>query len=102
MQEHFAWLGLKVRDRVTGFSGVASSLSFDLYGCVQVVITPPQNDKGELREGRWFDVARLEVVDARPVMTVPSFGEQVQRTYAPGQERGPEAKPARASVNPAQ
>ena len=33
-------LGLKVKDKVTGFTGIITSVSFDLYGCIQVIITP--------------------------------------------------------------
>ena len=39
-EQHFKLLGMKVKDKVTGYSGVVTSLSFDLYGCVQAVITP--------------------------------------------------------------
>lgn len=68
-------MGLKVRDRVTGYAGVVESVSFDLYGCVQAVVrgfvdpTKP-TDKPD---GHWFDVKRLEVTDRTPVMAVPDF-----------------------------
>jgi hypothetical protein len=68
-------LGLKVRDAVTGFEGVVSSVCFDLYGCVQAVVTPPMaaKDAGKLEDSRWFDTKRLAVLDSRPVMEVPTF-----------------------------
>lgn len=40
VEETLAVLGLPVRDKVTGFDGVITSVSFDLYGCIQVVKTP--------------------------------------------------------------
>jgi hypothetical protein len=73
MQEYMKLLGLSVRDVVTGFTGVVSSVSFDLYGCVQTIVTPPIDEKGALGDGRWFDAKRLEIVNASPVMAVPSF-----------------------------
>lgn len=73
VENHFKLLGLKVKDKVTGFEGVVSSLSFDLYGCVQVVIQPPMGSEGSYPEGRWFDVNRLKILSKKPVMTLPNF-----------------------------
>jgi hypothetical protein len=54
-------LGTKVRDVVTGFVGIVTSVSFDLYGCVQAVVV---------------------TVGARPLSekTVPSVGENLSPT----------------------
>ena len=38
MQNHFELLGYKVKDSVTGFTGVVTSISFELYGCVQALV----------------------------------------------------------------
>ena len=70
--ESFAMLGMKVRDRVTGFKGMLSSVSFDCYGCVQGLVTPPVLI-GKLQELQWFDMKRLEV-DGQRVMPSPMFG----------------------------
>lgn len=70
---HFELLGLKVTDKVTGFKGVVVSLSFDLYGCIQAVVKPAMDDKGEMKDGHWFDVTRLSVDDNTPVMVLPNF-----------------------------
>lgn len=51
VKNHLALLGLKVQDKVTGFKGVISSISFDLYGCVQAAITPSVNAEGKNQEG---------------------------------------------------
>ena len=48
---HMKLLGHKVEDKVTGFKGVVSSLSFDLYGCVQAVVTPAASEDGSLSNG---------------------------------------------------
>jgi hypothetical protein len=74
MKEYMKILGLNVRDVVTGFEGVATSISFDLYGCVQVVVSPPGIDKdGKPFIGHWFDHKRLVILGYKPVMEVPSF-----------------------------
>ena len=65
MKEYLDILGYKVRDRVTGFVGVATSVCFDLYGCVQVVVRAEVKD-GKIEEGSWFDHKRLEIC-ARPL-----------------------------------
>ncbi len=73
VKKHIELLGLKVKDEVSGFEGVVSTISFDLYGCIQVVITPPVNKDGEIKEGQWFDVSRLKILNNIPVIPVPDF-----------------------------
>ena len=72
-EQHFKMLGQKAHDVVTGFSGVVTSLSFDLYGCVQVIITPSIDDKGIVQNGNWFDVGRVQLLSIEPVMPIPNF-----------------------------
>lgn len=92
LREHLAWLGHKVKDSVTGFEGVVSSVSFDLYGCVQAIVVPGHNKKeGKTPDAYWFDVKRLERVSSKPVMEVPEFAAPV------GFEKGPAAKPPQRS-----
>jgi len=78
-------LGTQQRDKVTGFTGMVSSVCFDAYGCVQAVLTPRVGKDGQIPEGRWFDVSRLEVKGKR-TMPAPSFA-----TY--GLAHGPAEKP---------
>lgn len=88
MKDYLDLLGKLVRDRVTRMEGVASSVGFDLYGCVQVVITPGVNEKdGKLGEGCWFDWKRIEVLDHARVMPVPQY-------ETPGSEIGAAEKPS--------
>jgi len=72
---HFYLLGLTVKDAVTGYSGVVSSLSFDLYGCIQASVVPPMDKDGKIEFGQWFDVTRLIVTNKKPVMDLPDFFE---------------------------
>jgi hypothetical protein len=74
VKKQMKFLGLKVQDKVTGFTGIVSTMSFDLYGCIQAWISPMAKD-GELKEGRWFDVTRLDVLDNKPVMELPDYSK---------------------------
>lgn len=64
--------GYIVRDRITGFTGVVTSVSFDLYGCVQAWVTPQVDKDGKNREGGWYDAKRL-AIDGDRVMPRPNF-----------------------------
>ena len=88
MQEHLKKLGFRVTDIVTGFSGVVTSVSFDLYGCVQCIVTP-EAVEGKVGDSCWFDDKRLQVMSEQPVMPVPTFA-----TTAPPAVIGAQAKPA--------
>ncbi len=89
VKKHIDLLGLKVEDRVTGFRGVVTSIAFDLYGCVQAIVHPGMDKEGNLQAQNWFDIARLEVLEATPVMERPNFESGPQ---AEG-KKGPAAKP---------
>lgn len=73
VKKHLSLLGLKVKDRVTGFEGIVASLSFDLYGCIQAVVNPGLDKDGKQRDQAYYDVSRLEVTDTTPCMPVPNF-----------------------------
>lgn len=67
-------LGLPVMDRVTEFTGIVTSISFDLYGCVQAVVSAKYKEEAKERfEARWFDCNRLKISDQTPVMDQPTF-----------------------------
>ena len=56
MQKYLAILGHRVVDRVTGFKGVAVTVSFD--GCIQVIVNPGLQTDGKLGDSNWFDFNR--------------------------------------------
>ena len=72
-QKHFEMLGKPGKDSVTGFTGVVTSISFDLYGCIQAVLTPKADKKDGIKDGHWFDVTRIEITNETPVMALPDF-----------------------------
>lgn len=94
INSHLELLGLKVKDRVTGLEGIVTTVSFDLYGCIQAVIHPGLTAEGAIREGNWFDVNRLVVLDPVPVMTVPNFVEGYQAKGLQGCSEKPMATKA--------
>ena len=90
MQAYLELLGKKARDRITRMEGIVSSVCFDLYGCVQVALTPGMNEKdGKLADGHWFDWKRLDVLDHNRAMPIPAYEK------GPGVEVGAAEKPAR-------
>lgn len=95
MREHLKLLGCKVRDVVTGFEGIVETVGFDLYGCIQAVVKPGLDDKGQIQDGRWLDVKRLIAI-SQPVMVAPRFDQ-----LAAGAEIGASDKPAQFERCPA-
>jgi len=89
VDDYIALLGHKATDKVTGFKGVVTSVSFDLYGCIQIVLSPAVKPDGTKGEGFWFDVNRLNLTSKNPVMDVPSF---IKGPVAEG-KKGPAFKP---------
>jgi len=75
MNRHIELLGLRAKDAVTGFSGVITSISFDLYGCVQAVVSPKVGDNSDLKDGQWFDVTRLKITSKKRVIPLPDFNK---------------------------
>ena len=68
MQEYMKLLGFLVKDKVTSKEGVVTSISFDLYGCIQAIVQPLDGS-----ESKWFDLKRLVQVGEAPVMELPDF-----------------------------
>ena len=91
LTQHLNLLGMRVQDRVTGFTGVVATVSFDLYGCIQAVVNPGTDSDGKLRDSNWFDVNRLRVVSDEPVMERPAF-EWTDEAVARG-NKGPAERP---------
>jgi hypothetical protein len=91
MHQYLKLLGFPVVDAVTGFKGVVTSITFDLYGCVQALVTPKASSTAKDADGalsRWFDTKRLTATAKAPVMSAPTFASVP----------GPEAKPAQRSM----
>lgn len=78
-------LGYKVRDKITGFEGVATGYVTYISGCNQVWIAPFGLDKdGKARESHWFDEQRLEIVEGDRTV--------LENAKAPGFDKAPPAR----------
>lgn len=55
-------LGVKAKDKVTGFEGVVTGHCHYLYGCNQYSLVPPVDKDGKLGEAQWFDEGRVVVL----------------------------------------
>lgn len=89
------FLGLKVKDKITDFSGVVTTVGFDLYGCIQVLVNPGLDAEEKPRELMWFDINRLTITQTGPVMDVPQFDfhDALALTGTELHAKGPENKP---------
>jgi hypothetical protein len=70
-------LGSKVKDKISGFTGIAISRTVFLNGCVRIEIDPDRlNKDGDLIEGAVFDEVQLEVVKVhiKKEITKPTHG----------------------------
>lgn len=55
-------LGSTLKDKITGFSGIATGRASYITGCDQYLIQPPVKD-GNFVDGKWIDEGRLEVIE---------------------------------------
>lgn len=70
-------LGQKVRDKLTGFTGIATARLQYINRCEQVLVSLPVDKEGKHVESVWIDAPRLEVTD-------PNIAEIFPRPAAPG------------------
>ena len=73
IKSHLSILGKPVKDKVTGMKGIVSSVSFDLYGCIQVIVNPGLGKDGKPQDQLWFDIGRMEILSQTPVMKQPDY-----------------------------
>jgi hypothetical protein len=62
MREKMIKLGMEVRDKVTGFKGIAVAETTWLNGCVRWMLQPKMGKDGKIPESAQFDEPQLEVV----------------------------------------
>lgn len=76
MRDERIALGVKAKDRVTGFTGIVTVKHEFLSGCLQWTLTPPVDDKGVLPPMEHFDGERLVFIDEGvPADPVPAGGD---------------------------
>lgn len=61
-------LGNHYRDKITGFTGVATGRVEYITGCNQVLLAPAAGKDGTLRSAEWFDEQRLDIVARKRIV----------------------------------
>jgi hypothetical protein len=67
-------LGSEVKDKVTGFKGVAVARVEYLNGCAQYCVKPKMAKDGKMPEGQYIDDDQLEVIGKGIVIPVDNLG----------------------------
>jgi len=60
-------MGDKVKDTLSGFTGVVLARSEHMTGCNQIFILPKSDKENEIKDGCWFDIERIEKITDRAV-----------------------------------
>lgn len=82
-------LGSKVKDKVTGYEGVATARTEWITGCVRYAVLPSTLTKdGATRTEEWFDEDRLEVT-AKPTAKLRSVRRLGGPQRDPSRPSGP-------------
>ena len=63
-------LGQKVKDKVSGFKGVAVAKYEFLNGCTRINVQPKIDKDGKLPEAEAFDEPQLEVIPSKKTLRV--------------------------------
>lgn len=58
-QDAMVTLGSKVRDKITGFTGIVTGYVSYISGCNQALVVPQVGKDGASRDAEWFDEQRL-------------------------------------------
>lgn len=78
MTNRSAELGDKLKCRITGFVGIATTHAKHLSGCDRFWVSPQIDADGKSREGQWLDIDMVEIIEPK-VIEVVSYP-----TKAPG------------------
>lgn len=55
-------LGSKVKDKISGFEGIATGRNVYLNGCIHILVSPKTDKDGKLPDGHWIDEPQLDIV----------------------------------------
>lgn len=80
-------LGQTVKDVISGYEGVVTSITAYLYGCSRVTVQSREMKDGKPVDYQVFDEQQLQIVG-----DVPNLLERAPRNNAPGGERQPIAR----------
>ncbi len=60
-------LGSKVRDKVTGFTGIATAKIEYLNGCIQICIKPPVGENNIMPDVEYVDIDQIEILEEEKI-----------------------------------
>lgn len=80
MSEEAIQLGDKVRDRLTGFEGVATGRHEYLYGCTRFTVSPVVLKDGHIAGNESFDEPQLEVLERAAFVPMRPVGSKTGGT----------------------
>ena len=70
-------LGDEVKDKISGFMGIAIAVTKWINGCIRVTVSPTDLDKdGKVRENQSFDEETVVVTKAAKVKIIPAPAPQ--------------------------
>jgi hypothetical protein len=76
--------GTKVKDKITGFTGIITARTDYLHGCARYFVEPEVDENGNHREGHSFDEGSLKLVEEKRVEPT-----EVQTEKRGGPRQGP-------------
>jgi len=84
-------LGSKVKDVVSGFSGIAIGRCEYITGCTQYGVAPGVGKDGKIQESQWIDETRL-VVTAAPSKEIARISNQPMSANGGPQSDAPKGR----------
>jgi len=75
-------LGMQVKDKVSGLTGIATSITEFLYGCKRIGVTPQEVKDGKPMEEAIIDEPQLEILgngileEEKPKTTKRNYGDR--------------------------
>ena len=94
INESINLLGYRATDKVSKVTGVITSMSFDISGCIQAAVHQGVDKDGKMKDIFWFDIARLNVhYNKGKVLEAPYLKSTFQEKSVETYDKGPAEKP---------
>ena len=66
-------IGRKVKDKITGFTGIVTGHVEYISGCNQCLVVPPVKKDGSLIDAQWFDDQRIQLIGVDDPITLENI-----------------------------
>ncbi len=96
-------LAERVKDKITGFTGIAVAECKYINGCLCYEVRPDRLKDGCMLKTEWIDVQQLELVKPKPSTPLDSDHPKIHRRKLPsgkGSSGGPQNRPPQRSTPP--